>query len=125
MLTTVDEIKGVIIHVNPVNGTKLRIGDVADVALAEKNAAIETRANDENAVLMSVLQESGSNTADVSTAFKEALDKLLDKKEFEDVNAISCSTKVIMSNLQSVILVSHLYWAEFSRCLSYSFFFVE
>ena len=36
---------------------------------------------------MSVLQESGSNTADVSTAFKEALDTLLEKEEFQGVES--------------------------------------
>ncbi len=36
---------------------------------------------------MSVLQESGANTADVSTAFKEALEELLEKDEFKGVKA--------------------------------------
>ena len=52
-------------------------------ALLESETGTETRANDQQAVLMSVLQESGANTAEVSTAFKTALDKLLEKKEFE------------------------------------------
>ena len=36
---------------------------------------------------MSVLQESGANTADVSTAFKEALAELLEKDAFEGVES--------------------------------------
>ena len=36
---------------------------------------------------MSVLQESGANTADVSTSFKEALAELLEKDEFEGVKS--------------------------------------
>ncbi|WP_438316596.1 efflux RND transporter permease subunit [Sporosarcina sp. FA9] len=86
-LTNVDEIKDLIVSVNPVDGKKLRIRDVAKVELGEAESATKTRANDENAVLMSVLQESGANTADVSTSFKDALDKLLKTDEFKDVKS--------------------------------------
>ncbi|WP_342510072.1 efflux RND transporter permease subunit [Sporosarcina sp. FSL K6-2383] len=86
-LTTIADIRGVIVGANPLTGAKVTIGDVADVSLVEADSATTTRANDQRAVLMSVLQESGSNTADVSTAFKESLDKLLEKEEFAGVEA--------------------------------------
>ena len=84
-LTTISDIRGVTVGMNPLTGDKVTVGDVADVALVEAESTTETRANDQRAVLMSVLQESGSNTADVSTAFKEALDTLLAKEEFQGV----------------------------------------
>ncbi|MCG3087437.1 efflux RND transporter permease subunit [Sporosarcina cyprini] len=87
-LTTISDIRNVAVGANPLTGEKLTIADVAeDVALMEAKSTSETRANDESAVLMSVLQESGANTATVSTAFKEALDKQLEKEEFKGVTA--------------------------------------
>ncbi|MHA6258517.1 efflux RND transporter permease subunit [Sporosarcina sp. CAU 1771] len=86
-LTSVDEIKDLIVTVNPLDGKKVRIKDVANVEIAEVESSTETRANDVSAVLMSVLQESGANTADVSTSFKEALDELLETEEFKDVES--------------------------------------
>ena len=86
-LTTVDDIKDLIVTVNPVDGKKVKVSDVAKVELAEVKSATLTRANDQQAVLMSVLQESGANTADVSSSFKKALDDLLDTKEFKSVES--------------------------------------
>ncbi|QNK87130.1 efflux RND transporter permease subunit [Sporosarcina sp. resist] len=86
-LTTISDIRSIAIGANPLNGATVTIADVADVALVEAESATETRANDQQAVLMSVLQESGANTADVSTAFKEALDNLLEKEEFKGVES--------------------------------------
>ena len=86
-LTTISDIRSITVGANPLNGAKVTIADVADVALVEAESATETRANDQQAVLMSVLQESGANTADVSTAFKEALDNLLEKEEFKGVES--------------------------------------
>ena len=74
---------------------------------------------------MSVLQESGANTADVSTAFKEALMTFSKKKNSKVSNQIFYLTKEIMSNLPLEILVNHLFWVEFLQCLSCSFSFVE
>ncbi len=86
-MTTISDIRSITVGVNPLNGVTVTIADVADVALVEAESATETRANDQQAVLMSVLQESGANTADVSTAFKEALDNLLEKEEFKGVES--------------------------------------
>lgn len=86
-LTTISDIRNVMVGVNPLTGEKLKVSDVADVALLEAETNSETRANDQQAVLMSVLQESGANTATVSTAFKESLDKLLAEDEFKEVKA--------------------------------------
>ncbi|MBD7983343.1 efflux RND transporter permease subunit [Sporosarcina sp. Sa2YVA2] len=86
-LTTITDIRNVMIGINPLSGDKIKIADVADVALLEAESTSETRANDQQAVLMSVLQESGANTATVSTAFKESLESLLNKEEFNGIEA--------------------------------------
>lgn len=87
MLTSIDDIKALPIMTNPIDGKKVKIGDIAKVSLKEAASSTITRANDEHAVLMSVLQESGANTAEVSTEFKAALDDLLATETFKDVHA--------------------------------------
>lgn len=86
-LTTVDDIRNLVVTVNPLNGEDVTVGDVSTVSLAEQESSTETRANENPAVLMSVLQESGANTASVSSAFQESLDVLLEKDEFKGVEA--------------------------------------
>lgn len=86
-LTTVDDIQNLVVTVNPLDGKDITIADVATVTLTEQETSSETRANEEPAVLMSVLQESGANTASVSTAFKASLKELLEKEEFKGVEA--------------------------------------
>lgn len=86
-LTSTEEIADLIISVNPLSGEAITIGDVAQVTRAEQQQQTVTRANDHPAVLMSVLQESGANTANVSTVFQEELAALLEKPEFAGVRA--------------------------------------
>lgn len=87
MLTSVEDIQNLTIMENRLDGTKVKIQDVGKVELVEANEPTITRANDEQAVLMSVLQESGANTADVSTAFKSALEDLLETEEFKTIES--------------------------------------
>ena len=84
--TSADEIRNLAVTVNPLDGTEVKIGDVAEVSMAGEED-MTTRTDDKPSVIMSVLQESGANTADVSKSFKESLDRLLKKKEFSSVTA--------------------------------------
>ncbi len=86
-LTSVEEIENLVITVNPLTGDEIRLQDVATVQIAEQEQNSITRANDEPAVLISVLQESSANTASVSNAFQKALDELLEKDEYKGVTA--------------------------------------
>ncbi|MEK3935286.1 efflux RND transporter permease subunit [Sporosarcina sp. FSL W7-1349] len=87
-LTSITDIRNVAVGMNPLTGESITVRDVAsDVALVEARSTTETRANEDPAVLMSVLQESGTNTADVSTAFKQELDHLLGSDEYKDIEA--------------------------------------
>lgn len=85
-LSSLDDIRALQVGMTP-TGDRVTIGQVADVEQAEVDTGMMTRANDDRAVLMSVLQESGANTASVSTEFKKSLDKLLKKKEFKKIES--------------------------------------
>lgn len=86
-ITSPEQIAELILSVNPLTGEPLLLQDVATVERAEQQQKTITRANDNPAVMMSVLQESGANTADVSTEFQEALNELLEKPQFAGVRA--------------------------------------
>lgn len=86
-LTSAEDIAQLTVSVNPMTGEKLTISDVAKVERAEQKATNETYANERPAVLMSVLQESGANTAEVSEQFKATLTKLLEDERYKGVEA--------------------------------------
>jgi len=86
-LTTPQDIADLIVSVNPIDGQTLTVGDVASVERQEQKSLTETRANDHPAVLMSVLQESGANTAEVSQAFQQSLKDLLAQEQYQGVSA--------------------------------------
>nr|MBF6633720.1 efflux RND transporter permease subunit [Planococcus sp. (in: firmicutes)] len=86
-LTSVEEIRDLILTIDPIDGNNVTIADVAEVNVSERESNSETRANEEPAVLLSALQESQANTAEVSDAFQERLDELLSEERFEGVQA--------------------------------------
>ncbi|MBK3495350.1 efflux RND transporter permease subunit [Viridibacillus sp. YIM B01967] len=86
-ITTAEDIRQLIVKTSPLNGNQIKIGDVAKVKVAEQPSTTITRANEQPSVLMSVLQESGANTANVSKNFKASLKNLLAKEQYEGVKA--------------------------------------
>src|SRR5690606_32607223 len=86
-LTSVEEIRELVLTIDPIEGDNVTIADVAEVNVSERESNNETRTNEEPAVLLSALQESRANTAEVSDAFQERLDKLLSEERFEGVEA--------------------------------------
>ena len=86
-LTSVEEIRELVLTIDPLEGDNVTISDVAEVNISERESDSETRTNEEPAVLLSALQESQANTADVSDAFQERLDELLSEERFEGVEA--------------------------------------
>ncbi len=83
----ISDVRGIQVGADPATGDKVKVSDVADVALLEPKLQTETRANDQPAVLLSVLQESGANTATVSKEFQKALDKLLEEDAYKDIES--------------------------------------
>ncbi|QOV10625.1 efflux RND transporter permease subunit [Viridibacillus arvi] len=86
-LSSVNDLKTLIVKTNPLNGDEIQLQDIANVKVAEQPTATITRANEHPAVLMSVLQESGANTAEVSKNFQTSLNTLLAQKQYEGVKA--------------------------------------
>lgn len=85
--TSAEEIADLTLSVNPLTGEEIKLKDIGSVQRTEQDQEVITRAGEQAAVLMSVLQESGANTAQVSEAFKKALDELLEQPEFAGVQA--------------------------------------
>lgn len=87
LFTNPEEIADVVLSVNPLTGEALKVQDVATVERKEQVTNTITRANDQQAVLISVLQESGANTASVSETFQQELNQLLDEPQYDGVEA--------------------------------------
>ena len=85
--SSVEELAALPLSVSPLTGEFVTLADIATVTRQQQEQTSITRANDEQAVLLSVLQESGANTAEVSSAFQEALDGLLQDSRYEGVTA--------------------------------------
>lgn len=81
------ELYDLVVTRNPFNGNQVTIGDVAKVQIADQDEQTITRMNQSPAVLLSVLQQSDANTAQVSNAFVKELNKQLDKKEYEHISS--------------------------------------
>ncbi|HZG73388.1 MAG TPA: efflux RND transporter permease subunit [Chondromyces sp.] len=86
-LTNIEEIKNLVLTVHPLTGDKILLKDVADIQLVDADTGILTRANQQPAVLLSVLQQSDANTAQVSEEFQEKLNELLDKEQYKHIRA--------------------------------------
>ncbi len=84
---SVDELKKLVITINPLTNERIRLQDVAKVELVSDEQQTITRTNEQPSVLMSVLQKADANTAEVSKAFQKQLDKLLKKEQFQNVRA--------------------------------------
>jgi len=113
-LSTPKDIADLIVSVNPLDGKALTVGEVATVERVEQRSMTTTRANNHPAVLMSVLQESGANTAEVSKAFQDALNELLAKKQYEGIVADVLTDQgnyvdLAISNIGSSLLLGGLF----------------
>ncbi len=84
-LTSVDDIKNLVVT-KKINGDDILLDDLAKVAKQKEKQDVITRANQEPAVLVSVLQQSDANTAEVSTAFNDGLDTLLEKEKYKSID---------------------------------------
>ncbi|MCL6617055.1 MAG: efflux RND transporter permease subunit, partial [Anoxybacillus ayderensis] len=83
---SVDDLKKLVVAVNPLTNERIRLQDVAKVELVSQKQQTITRTNERPSVLMSVLQKADANTAEVSQSFQKQLDKLLKKEQFKNVH---------------------------------------
>lgn len=86
-LTSIDQIKQLVLTVNPLNGEEITVGDIASVELKEKDTGTMTRANQNPATLLSVLQQADANTAEVSKQFQQKLNELLKEDRYKNIEA--------------------------------------
>ncbi|MDX8345762.1 efflux RND transporter permease subunit [Rossellomorea sp. YZS02] len=86
-LQSVEELKNLVLQVNPQSGKKITLADVATVEKKQQNTNTITRANEEPAILFSVLQQSDANTASVSKAFQKELNRLLEQDQYQSIKA--------------------------------------
>lgn len=114
LLTSVEEIDQLIISVNPLTGESLYLSDIATVERKEQEATSITRANNDPALLISVLQQSDTNTKEVSDAFQQELAKLLEKPQYDGVTAHVLFdqgdyVKLAINNISSSLLFGGLF----------------
>ncbi|SDI20309.1 efflux RND transporter permease subunit [Alteribacillus bidgolensis] len=84
-----EDLSELVIGADPQNGEELLLSDVAEIELTTAEQTAITRANKEPALQMTVMKETDANTAQVSKAFNEEMESLLDEEEYEDLTAIS------------------------------------
>ncbi len=90
VISTVDSLetlRNIVVTVDPATGEKVTVDDVSEVRIAPQNQNTITRTNQEPSLLVSVLQQSDANTAQVSTAFQEELNSLLNDEKYEDIQS--------------------------------------
>ena len=80
-----EEIGQLTITKNPVTKKNITIADVGVVTTVKQGVDTITRANEKPAVLLSILQQSDANTADVSQAFEEKLDEIMQNDTYETI----------------------------------------
>ena len=114
LFTSAEQIADLTLSVNPLTGDALTISDVATVKRQEQESTTITRANDQPAVLISVLQESGANTADVSETFQAELERLLQEPQYAGVKATILFdqgdyVRLAISNISSSLIFGGLF----------------
>lgn len=86
-IDSLDTLKSLTVGANPANGEKITLGDISSVALTNVDDRTITRTNQAPSVLLSVLQQSDANTADVSKEFVKNLDELLEKDKYSGIDS--------------------------------------
>jgi len=85
-INSVESLKEIEITVDGTTGDNITLKSVADVKIAPQNTNSITRANQEQALMVSVLQQSDSNTAEVSESFQAELEELMSQEKYEDID---------------------------------------
>lgn len=84
---SLEDIKNIKAGIDQKTGQPIQIKDIAKVGIAPESEDTITRANREPALLLSVMQQSDANTASVSEAFQEKLEKLKQKKVYKNIQS--------------------------------------
>ncbi|MFS0786923.1 efflux RND transporter permease subunit [Shouchella sp. 1P09AA] len=87
-LTSLEEIEELVVGANPQTGDDITLDSIADVAIDSEELETLTRANQEPAISLSVMQESSANTTQTSNAVNERLNDLQDDADYEDLDLV-------------------------------------
>ena len=102
-LTTPEQYADIVIRANP-DGSMLRLGDVARVALGSANEDSESRLEGKPAVSMAIYLAPGANAVDTSAAVRAALGQLSDRfPEGMKFRVFYDSSQFISETIQGVI----------------------
>ncbi|MCC3355696.1 efflux RND transporter permease subunit [Bacillus sp. REN16] len=113
-LNSVEDLQELSITIDPLLGEKVVLADLAEVKIVPESQKTITRANMEPAMLVSVLQESDANTANVSQGFKTELDKKLSQEKYKNVQADILFdqgdyVKVAIGNITTTLLLGGIF----------------
>ncbi|WP_099354126.1 efflux RND transporter permease subunit [Fredinandcohnia onubensis] len=113
-LESVEDLEELSITIDPLLGEEVVLGDLAEVKIVPESQKTITRANMEPAMLVSVLQESDANTAQVSKAFQTELEKKLSQEKYKNVQAEVLFdqgdyVKIAIGNITSTLLLGGLF----------------
>lgn len=113
-LGSVQDLEELSITIDPLLGERVYLGDLAEVKIVPESQKTITRANMEPAMLVSVLQESDANTAQVSKAFQTELEKKLSQDKYKNVRAEVLFdqgdyVKIAIGNITSTLLLGGLF----------------
>ncbi|KYG34883.1 efflux RND transporter permease subunit [Alkalihalobacillus trypoxylicola] len=88
-LTSVEDIENLILTVDPQTGEDISLNEVASVQIALEDQNIITRANQEEAIQLTIMKESEANTVAVSDVVNERISELMDESQYEDLSIIT------------------------------------
>ena len=80
-----EDIEQLAVTVNPLTNETIKIADVASVETVQQDEGTITRTNNSPSVLLSILQQSDANTAELSENIQSQLDDILQENTYKDV----------------------------------------
>lgn len=86
-LDSVETLENLTVFTNPLTQQKVKLQDIGKVELKKQDDRTITRTNQSPSVLLSVLQQSDANTAQVSKAFLAELDTLLKREKYKGIKS--------------------------------------
>ncbi|WP_019241301.1 MULTISPECIES: efflux RND transporter permease subunit [Bacillus] len=109
-ISSINDMKQLVIRSTPLTGEKITVGDVGKVELVKQDDGTITRTNKIPSVLLSVLQQSNANTAEVSKDFQHELKQLLSENKYKDIKADVLFDqgdyiKLAISNISSSLVI--------------------
>ncbi|AIC94727.1 efflux RND transporter permease subunit [Shouchella lehensis] len=87
-LTSIEDIEELVVGVNPETGEEITLTSIASVEISSEELETLTRANQEPAISLSIMQESSANTTQTSNDVNERLNELQDDADYEDLDVV-------------------------------------